>query len=154
MYYWGFFINIAPRDVYFILHYQFFSGCPYFSECDIRMFLFVLCLRNRLSITYVRNYGNGGGSSKICTGPAYRGRGVSPLMCTYTLTLSLFMFCLMMSLFCLYYLTLPSFKMGFFVRNVYFSPMRSISVVMKYAIFILNCLSEPKIAKTLSILIK
>ena len=55
------------------------------------MFLFVFWLRKRPSINYVSNWGNGGGgSSKMCTG-VYRGRGVLRLMCTYALTLSLFM---------------------------------------------------------------
>ena len=40
-------------------------------------------------------------------------------------------FCLMVSCFICRNLTLPSFKKGVFVRNGYFSPMRSISVVMK-----------------------
>ena len=37
----------------------------------------------------------------------------------------------MVSCFLCRNLTLPSFKKGVFVRNGYFSPMRSISVVMK-----------------------
>ena len=40
-------------------------------------------------------------------------------------------FCLMVSCFICRNLTLPSFKKGLLVRNGYFSPMRSISVVMK-----------------------
>ena len=40
-------------------------------------------------------------------------------------------FCLMVSCFICRNLTLPSFKKGVFVRNGCFSPMRSISVVMK-----------------------
>ena len=40
-------------------------------------------------------------------------------------------FCLIVSCFICRNLTLPSFKKGVFVRNGYFSPMRSISVVMK-----------------------
>ena len=40
-------------------------------------------------------------------------------------------FCLMVSCFICRNLTLPSFKKGVFVRNGYFSPMRSTSVVMK-----------------------
>ena len=48
-----------------------FSKCLYISEYDIRI-LFVFWLRNR--------------PSKMYTG-AYRGRGVSRLMCTYALTL-------------------------------------------------------------------
>ena len=63
-------------------------------------------------------------------------------------------FCLMVSCFICRNVTLPSFKKGMFVRNGYFSPMRSISVVMKQAFFTLNWFSEPKLAKTLLILIK
>ena len=55
------------------------------------MFLFVFWLRNRSSIKYVHNQRNGRGSSEMRKG-AYRGRGVSHLMCTYALTLSLFIF--------------------------------------------------------------
>ena len=40
-------------------------------------------------------------------------------------------FCFMVFCFICRNLTLPSFKNGLFVRNDYFSPMRSISVVMK-----------------------
>ena len=40
-------------------------------------------------------------------------------------------FCLMVSCFICRNLNLPSFKEGVFVRNSYFSPMKSISVVMK-----------------------
>ena len=40
----------------------------YSSEYHIRMFLFVFCLRNRSSIKYVRNWGNGGGSFKMFLG--------------------------------------------------------------------------------------
>ena len=40
-------------------------------------------------------------------------------------------FCLMVSCFICRNLTLPSFKKGVFFRNGYFSPMRSIAVVMK-----------------------
>ena len=76
--------------IYFFVK-NFFFECLYFSEYDIRMFLFVFWLRNRPSIKYVRNQGNGEGSSKMFT-DAYRGRGVSRFMCTYALTLSLFMF--------------------------------------------------------------
>ena len=51
-------------------------------------------------------------------------------------------FCLIVSCFIFRNLTLPSFKKGEFVRNGYFAPMRSISVVMKYDFFTLNCFSE------------
>ena len=60
----------------------------------------------------------------MCTG-AYRGRGVSRVMCTYAITLSFFMFFSDGALFCCRILTLSSFKKDVFVRN------GSISVVMK-----------------------
>ena len=66
----------------------------------------------------------------MCTG-AFKGRGVSRIMCTYALILSLFMVLLYGVCFICRNLTLPSFKNGVFVRNGYFTPMRSISVVMK-----------------------
>ena len=63
-------------------------------------------------------------------------------------------FCLMMSCFICIILTLSSFKMGVFFRNGYVFPIRSISILMKSAFFTLNCSSEPKLAKTVLILIK
>ena len=68
-------------------------------------------------------------------------RGVSRLICTYALTCTyLFHFlmmswrtlCLMVSCFICRNLTLPSFKKDVSVRNGYFSPMRSISVFVKF----------------------
>ena len=56
-------------------------------------------------------------------------------------------FCTMVSPFICINLTLPSFKKDVFFRNGYFSPVRSISVVMKQAFFSLNYFSEPKLAK-------
>ena len=41
-----------------------------------------------------------------------------------------------------------------FIRNGYFPPKGSIASFMKYAYFTLNSFSEPKLAKTLLILIK
>ena len=49
--------------IYFFVN-NFFFECLYFSEYDIRMFLFAFWLRNRPSIKYVRNQGNGGGHPK------------------------------------------------------------------------------------------
>ena len=132
-----FLINIAPWNVYFILHYHlffrkdFFYECLYFSEYDIRMFLFVFWLRNRPSFKYVRSKGNGGGSFKVFI-DKYMGRGISRVMCMYAPLHYLFSyFCLMVSCFICRNLNLPLFKKGALVRNGYFSPMRSISVVMK-----------------------
>ena len=50
-------------------------------ECSYLFFW----MRNRLSIKYVRNLGNGGGSSKLCAG-AYLGRGVEKLVIRYVRT--------------------------------------------------------------------
>ena len=55
------------------------------------MSLYVFWLRKRPSIKYVRNWWGDGGSSKMRT-TAYRGRGVSRLMCTCALALSLLIF--------------------------------------------------------------
>ena len=40
--------------IYYLVKNFFFEGL-YSSECDIRMFLFVFCLRNKPFIRYVRN---------------------------------------------------------------------------------------------------
>ena len=56
------------------------------------MSVYVFWLRKGLSIKYVGNWwGDAGGSYKIRTF-AYSGKGVSRLICTYALTLSLVMF--------------------------------------------------------------
>ena len=83
---------------------------------------FFFWLINRPSIKCVRNWGNGGRSSKMCTS-AYRGmRGVTPYL--------FFCFCLVMSCFICRNLTLPTFKKSLFVGNGFLSPMRSVSVIM------------------------
>ena len=78
-------------NVYFILHYnlffrkELFFEYLYFSEYNIRMFLFIFWLRNRLSIKYVRNWGNGGVHPKrfqVRTG----GRGVQNSVKRYVST--------------------------------------------------------------------
>ena len=70
----GFWLIILPwmfissyTTIYFFIKIFFFK-CLYFSEFDIQMFLFAFWLRNRPSIKYVCNWGNGRGSSKtyIC----------------------------------------------------------------------------------------
>ena len=57
-------------------------------------------------------------SFKMCTG-ADRGRGLSRLICTYALTISLFMFCFMVSCFICRNLPLPSFKKGVFAGKIW-----------------------------------
>ena len=79
--------NIFGR-VWLLKNFFFFFECLYFSEYDIRMLLFVFWLRKRPSIKYVRNWGNGEGSSKIFTG-AYRERGVEKLVIRYLCTKSM-----------------------------------------------------------------
>ena len=124
----GMFISYYTIIYFFVKN--FFFECLYFSEYDIRMFLFVFWLRNRPSIKYVRNQGNGGAHSK-CVQVRTGGEGYHA-SCVRTHLHYLFKcFCLMVSCFICRNLTLPSFKKGVFVRNGYFSPMRSISVVMK-----------------------
>ena len=49
----GMFISYYTIIYFFVKN--FFFECLYFSEYDIRMFLFVFWLRNRPSIRYVRN---------------------------------------------------------------------------------------------------
>ena len=65
-----FLINTAPLSVHFILRYlfffrkEFFFECLYFTEYDIRKFFFGFFgfwLKNKPSIKYVSNWGNGMG---------------------------------------------------------------------------------------------
>ena len=92
--------------------------------------LFIFRLKNRPSSKYVHNWGYGGGHPK-CVQVLIGGEGYHA-SCVRTQLHYLFScFCLMMSCFICRNLTLPLIKKGVFVRNGYFSPMRSISVVMK-----------------------
>ena len=70
--------------LFFRKEYILFSNV-YISVNMIFECCYFFWLRNRPPIKYVRNWRNGGGSPKICTG-AYREKGVSHLMCTYALT--------------------------------------------------------------------
>ena len=80
-------------------------------------------------------YATGGtvGSSRMHKA-AYMGREVSRLMCTFALKLSLFMFwqhfCLMVSCFICRNVILPSFKKDLLIRNGYFPPTISVSMVI------------------------
>ena len=118
--------------IYFFVK-NFFFKCLYFSEYDIWMFLFVFWLRNRpsraINVDHLRNRGIESGYPK-CLHMRTGGRRVSRFMCTFEL-ISFHFFCLMMSCFICRNLTLPSLRKGAFVRDGYFSPMKSISVVMK-----------------------
>ena len=79
---------------YFILHYYLsfrkeicLFECLYFSECDIRMSLYVFWLTKGPSTKYIHNCWDNGGYPKCVHGEV-----LSRLMCAYGLTLSLFMF--------------------------------------------------------------
>ena len=121
------------------------------------MFLFVFWLRNRPPIKYLRNWGIGGGwgvGHPKCLQVHTGGEGY-PASCVRTYLRYLFScFCLMVSCFICRNSTSPSFKKGVFVRNGFFCPRKSISVVMNQVRFTLNWFSEPRLAKTLLILIK
>ena len=109
----------------------FFFGCLYFSKYDIRMFLFVFWLRGRPFNKYLRNWGNEVSHPK-CVQVRKGERSITPHVYVRTYIMYLFScFCLMVSCFICRNLTVPSFKKGVFVRNGYFSPIRSISVVMR-----------------------
>ena len=61
-----FLINAALLNVCFILYYHlFFFECLYFSECDIRMSLYVYWLKKWPSIKYADNRWEDRGSSKM-----------------------------------------------------------------------------------------
>ena len=68
-----------------LLKNLFFFECLYFNNYDIRMLLFIFWLRNRLSVKYVSNWGNGRGLSKTCKG-AFKGRGVEKQVIRYVRT--------------------------------------------------------------------
>ena len=100
-------------------------------ECLYMFFL----LRKGPLIKYVRT-GNWWGMGVIKNVySCVQGGTVSRLMCTYILTLAVFMFCqhfcFIVSCFICRNLTLPLLKKDAIVRKGYFSPKRSISVVMK-----------------------
>ena len=132
--------------IYFFVK-NFLFECLYFSAYDIRMYLFVFWLRNRPSIKYARNEVNGGEEGFMCTG----------FMCKYALHYLFSCFCLMVSCFICRNLTLPSFKNS---KKVCLSEMVIFSSKINFCcdeisfFFTLNCFSEPKLAKTVLILIK
>ena len=89
----------------------------------------------------------------MCTG-AYRGRGVSRLMCTYALTLSLFMFLSYGVLFYLQKFNLTFIQKGCFCQKWLFFSNEINFCCRKISFFTLSCFSESKLAKTLLILTK
>ena len=86
---------------------------------------------------------------------AYRGRGVSRFMCTYALTLSLFMFMSYGVLLYLQKFNLTLIQKGYVCQNwLFFSNETNFCCSEISFFFTLNCFSEPKLAKTVLILIK
>ena len=122
------FISSYTTTYFFVKN--FFFEYIYFSEYDIRMFLFVFWFSNRPSIKYIRNWENRGGVNQNVYRCA-QGEGYHASCLRTHLHYLFSCFCLVASCFICRNLTLPSFKRGVFVRNGYFCPMRSISVVMK-----------------------
>ena len=151
MYYWVF-INTAPRNVYFILHYDLFLRKYFFPNVYISVntvfgcSYFSIGWETGRSLKYIRNEGNGGGHPERFQ---IRNEGEGhQASCLRTLLQYLFScFCLMVSCFVCRNLTLPLFRKGAFVRKGYFSPMISISVVMKWASFYFKLLFRTKVSQ-------
>ena len=103
---------------FFTKKFIFFNDYISVNLINIRMSLYVFWLRNGPSIKHVLNWwSDGEGLSKMRTA-AYKGKVVPLLMCTYALTLSLFMF-LAIHLFCsaLFYLYLQKFNLTFIKKR-------------------------------------
>ena len=132
----GFLINAAFLNVYFILEYNLFFRKDFqfrimiFHWIRYSNVFFVFWLWGKPSIMYLHKWGNEGGSSKIVL--VHTGGEGYYASCVRTHLHYLFSyFCLMLSSFICKNLILPSFRNGVYVRNAYFSPMKSISVVIK-----------------------
>ena len=137
----GFLINAALWNVSFIPHYHsFFHKKIFFLNVYISvntifeyLFMFFRCKRSHQLSTYATG-GVMGGSSRMRTA-AYRGRRChASCVCKhlhYLFSCFWQRFCFIVSCFFCRNWTLPSFKKDVFVRNGYFSPTRSISVIMK-----------------------
>ena len=133
-----FLINAAPLNVYFILHCRlFFHKKIVFSNVYILVNTIFDCLhmifgweRDHQPSTYVTVGGRG--SSKCAQ--QRTGEGVSRLMHTYTLTLSLSMFVAAYLSYSILFicrnLTLLLLEKHVFLRKGYLGLTRSISVVM------------------------
>ena len=140
LYFIGFLISAVLLNVYTIICFfvkKFICSNVYTSVNAIFECLYIIFwLRKGPLMKYLRNWqlvGDGGIPQN-----AYRcvqGEGKSCLMCMYALTPSFFMFLVtFLSYSVLFYLQKFNFTFFFFdvfVRNSYFSPRRSISVVMK-----------------------
>ena len=93
-------------------------------------------------------WGGGGGEAPKCLQMLTGGYGYHASCVSTHLHYLFSCFCFMLSCFVCRNLTFPSFKKGAFVRNCYFSPMRSISVVMKLAFFNFKFLLETKVSQS------
>ena len=136
MYYLDIFIKTTLLNFYFILHYhlffsqRFFLECLYFSEHNIRLFLFVLGWEVGHPLSTYATWEMKWVMQNLCR--FLQGREGYHASSVRTRLYYLFScFCFMASCFICRSLTLPSFKKDVFVKNGYFSPMRSISGVIK-----------------------
>ena len=133
----GFLINAAFLNVYFILEYHLFFR----KDFQFRIIIFHWI---RYSNVFFLFFG-WEVSHPLCTYTTEGMKGVHPkyvlvhtggegyyASCVRTHLHYLFSsFCLMLSSFICKNLILPSFKNGVYFRNAYFSPMKSISFVIK-----------------------
>ena len=126
-------INTAPLNFYFILHHH-FRFCKDFFFFFLNVYISMNTIFECSYLFFGWEVGHPLGTQKqlrewrrliqnVCR--CVQGRVVWHLMCAYWLLCC----CLMVSRFICKNLTLPSFKKDLFVRNILFSPMRSISVV-------------------------
>ena len=112
--------------IYFFVKKFIFFECLYFSEYNIRISLYVFCLRKGPSVKYVRNWW--GGMERVIQN-AYncvQEGGGCHVSCVrthlhYLVSCFLQQFCLIVSCLISRNLTLPLFKKEMFVRNGYFS---------------------------------
>ena len=149
----GFSLILLP-ECFFILHYHLFFRKEFFSNVYVSVNTIFECsylslgweIGHPLSMYVTR--GMNAGHPK-CLQMRKEGEGYHA-SCVRTYLHYLFScFCLMVSCCICRNLTLTAFEKGVFLRNGYFSPIRSISVVMKKKLFFtLTCLSEPTLAKT------
>ena len=133
----GFLINTAPLNVYFILNYHLFFRKDFFSDVYISVNTIFECsylffgweIDHPLSTCATEGIE---GVLQKCVLVHTGGGERSHASCVRTDLHHLFScFYLIVSCFICRDVTLPSFKKGVFVRNVYFSQMRSISAVVK-----------------------
>ena len=133
--------DIVLLDIWLmLLSWMFISSCTtihfflkifIFSNISVNrifecLYMFFDWERDHQLSTYATVGGMGGAIQNACS--CVKGDGLSRLMCTYALTLSLFMHFYLI-VFCLNF-TLPLFKKDVLFRNGCFSPTRSVFVVV------------------------